>query len=141
MGITRLGMVEWCSICVCTVAIVVVKYYICFLVGFIHRKENIRKAKERGHVIQADLVSESRTGIDNTKNDVVATYQYKWDGKTYIKHSASCTYGAPAHETLYFDKDPALASWEKTYMGRDFNLRKNFLVVFIIMVLIYSLAV
>ena len=90
-------------------------------------------------MIQAVLVSESRTGIDNTKNDVIATYQYEWEGQTYKKCSASSTYGAPGRATLYFDKDPALAAWEDTYIGRDFNLRKNFLVVFIIMVLLYSI--
>lgn len=137
MSITKLGMVEWCSICVCTVAIVVVKYYICFFIGFLNRKKNIAKAKEKGHVIEAVLVSESRTGIDTSKSDVVATYQYEWEGKIYEKSTASCTYGAPLHMTLYFDKDPALASWEKTYMGKDFDVIKNVIIAFIIMLVIY----
>ena len=75
MGLTKLGLVEWCSICVFTVVICIIKYFIYFIIGAIHRKKNIQKAKEKGHVIQAVLVSESRTGIDNTKNDVIATYQ------------------------------------------------------------------
>ena len=100
--------------------------------GAIFKKKNIKIAKDKGHVIQGHLVSESRTGIDNTKSDVVATYQYSWEGKKYQMNTASSTYGAPGTLTLYFNEDPSCAASYQAYTGKDDNVIKIFLKIFLI---------